>query len=210
MYWGIKRQVLCLSFFPLVPHKRSNPSSPRQHFHNCCLQDSPLTKSFCEDWLLPVAFQSVSTWSFHKSCWKIFTQHMEEQHSGHSGKNYFNFFFCSLASAHPWRWETWHCCSVSQADGCPSLGVPRGPGLSASCCQAAFTTDLPSFSSFLWGKRKSNVQRHNLALSPSHFALLNLSRNPPFLPCRYCTVFQLDTYKPKLHFPFQGVVQGFY
>lgn len=66
------------------------------------------------------------------------------------------------------------------------------------------------FSLLSSGVKGKAVQRHSLASSLSYFELLNLLRKPPFLPCRYCTVFQLDIYKPKLYFYFQGVVQGLY
>lgn len=153
MHQGIKRQLLCLPCFSSVSRKRFNPSSSQQHFHNCCLQDCPLTKPFCKDQLLPFTFHSIPAWSFHKSCWKRFTHHTKEQHSC---KNSGVVFF--LTSAHLWRSETWHCHSISQRHGCPSLGVPSGPGFSVSCCQATFTTDLPSSSPFLWSKRKTSAE----------------------------------------------------
>lgn len=153
MHQGIKRQLLCLSCFSPVSRKRFNPSSSQQHFHNCCPQDCPLTKPFCKDQLLPFTFRSVPTWSFHKSCWKRFTHHTKEQHScKNSGVVFFSHFSTPVGDQRP------DIAIALVRDGCPSPGVPSGPGLSVSCCQATFTADLPSFSAFLWSKRKTSAE----------------------------------------------------
>lgn len=195
MHWGIKRQLLCLSFFSSLSRKRSNCSSPWQHFHYCCPQDCPLTKLFSKDWLLPVDFISKIT--------------LEEIHSSHKRATFGQELFFLLTSAHPQRSETWCVHSVSQRDGCPSSGGPSS--LRALCIllwgYLHHWSALSLLSSVVKGKA---MWRHSLASSLSHFALLNLLRIPYFLPFRYCTVLQLDTYKPKLHFPFQGVFQGLY